>query len=331
MVDSYGEGRELPAPGEVQTEPAEQTATGFKLAGKLNPEESPTTYYFIYKKSGEVECEDLEGCGPETTRGGPLTGATQQEVSAEVTGLTPGTTYVYWLIARNANGTVRGNEMSFTAPFMTKAEEEAKNKEEAAKRTLEQEEAAAVVAKKHQEDEATAAAAKKQLEEAAASHKKEEEAAPNKKKAEPPVPTATSRSPPRPSSSRATARRSSSSTASVSPPARQAHVQREEREGQEEGSQADDWNRDLLDLRRRSEDGEDQAGRRRARSAHCGSWPSQREPCDPRTRTEPEEHAGTDRGLRAAADVHQGVDAKQINSAHAVVLSGRHGQPRHSR
>jgi hypothetical protein len=104
-------------PGEVQTEPAEQTVDGFKLKGKLNPDNSPTTYYFIYKKSGEVECEDLEGCGPETTHGGPLTGGTQQEVPpAEVTGLAPGTTYVYWLIARNAKGTVRGNELTFATP-----------------------------------------------------------------------------------------------------------------------------------------------------------------------------------------------------------------------
>jgi hypothetical protein len=104
-----------PEPSEVQTEPAVQTATGFMLSGKLNPENSPTSYYFIYKKAGEAECEDLEGCGPHTTPGGPVTGDTQQEVSpAEVTGLTPATTYVYWLIARNASGTVRGNERTFT-------------------------------------------------------------------------------------------------------------------------------------------------------------------------------------------------------------------------
>ena len=125
VVDVYGEGRELPAPGEVQTEPAEQTATGFKLKGKLNPEGSPTTYYFIYKKSGEVECEDLEGCGPETMHGGPLTGGSEQEVPPlEVTGLTPGVTYVYWLIARNADGTVRSNELTFTVDAQPSIESE---------------------------------------------------------------------------------------------------------------------------------------------------------------------------------------------------------------
>ena len=54
----------------------------------MNPENSSTTYYFIYKKPGEIECEEIEGCGPETPHGGPLTGDTQQEVPAlEVTGL----------------------------------------------------------------------------------------------------------------------------------------------------------------------------------------------------------------------------------------------------
>jgi hypothetical protein len=104
-----------PEPSEVQTEPAVQTATGFMLKGKLNPESSPTSYYFIYKEAGAAECEELEVCGPRTTPGGPIVGDTQQEVSpAEVTGLTPETTYDYWLVARNANGTVRGNERSFT-------------------------------------------------------------------------------------------------------------------------------------------------------------------------------------------------------------------------
>jgi hypothetical protein len=105
------------SPAKVQIEPAEQTPTGFKLNAKVNPEGSATTYYFIYKQAGEVECEDLEGCGPETPHGGPLNGDTQQEVQAEVTGLTPGPNYVYWLIARNAfSEDVRSASLGFTTP-----------------------------------------------------------------------------------------------------------------------------------------------------------------------------------------------------------------------
>ena len=33
-----------------------------------------------------------------------------------MTGLTPGTTYIYWLIARNAHGTAVGNQLTFTTP-----------------------------------------------------------------------------------------------------------------------------------------------------------------------------------------------------------------------
>jgi hypothetical protein len=104
-------------PSEVQTEPASQTSDGFVLRGELNPEGSATIYYFIYKKIGEAECEDLEGCGLETAHGAPLSGDGEQEVPpAEVTDLAPGTTYVYWLIAKNSNGTTRGRELTFTTP-----------------------------------------------------------------------------------------------------------------------------------------------------------------------------------------------------------------------
>jgi hypothetical protein len=105
------------SPAKVQIEPAERTSTGFKLKAKVNPEGSATTYYFIYKQAGEVECEDLEGCGPETPKGGPLTGNTEQEVQAEVTGLIPGTNYTYWLIAHNAfSEDVRSASLGFTTP-----------------------------------------------------------------------------------------------------------------------------------------------------------------------------------------------------------------------
>ncbi len=105
-------------PGEVIVQPAEATASGFRLGGKLNPENSPTSYYFLYKNVEDVECEDLEGCGTKVGEGGPLTGDAQQEVApVEVTNLTPGKTYIYWMIATNAEGsTVRSNESTFTAP-----------------------------------------------------------------------------------------------------------------------------------------------------------------------------------------------------------------------
>ncbi len=107
------------SPSEVLTGSAEATPTGYKLNGKLNPDGLPTTYYYEYIGSNEVECLDiepgLERCWHETAHVGPITGNTQQEVPPiEVTGLTVGVTYHYRLVASNADRTVFGNEASFT-------------------------------------------------------------------------------------------------------------------------------------------------------------------------------------------------------------------------
>lgn len=100
----------------VRTEAAKSTPHGFRLRGELNPDGLATTYYFIYKEASAVECEDLEGCGPETPTQGPLTGSRSKPVSSEVTGLTAGTTYIFWLVARNADGTAVGRQLKFTTP-----------------------------------------------------------------------------------------------------------------------------------------------------------------------------------------------------------------------
>jgi hypothetical protein len=106
-------------PSELVTGLAEPTPSGYKLKGKLNPDGLPTTYYYEYIGSNEVECLDiepgLERCWHETAHVGPITGDTQQEVPPiEVTGLTVGVTYYYRLVANNADGTVFGNEATFT-------------------------------------------------------------------------------------------------------------------------------------------------------------------------------------------------------------------------
>ncbi len=103
------------APSGVRTGAAKRTAEGFALNGKLNPDGSPTTYYFIYKEVGSAECEDLEGCGPETSKG-TLTGDTEKRVQPkEATGLRTGKSYEYWLVARNAYGAAIGKRRTFTA------------------------------------------------------------------------------------------------------------------------------------------------------------------------------------------------------------------------
>jgi hypothetical protein len=101
-------------PSGVVTEPAEATASGFNLKGKLNPGGLPTTYYFEYARD---TCD--EGCTPsKTAKGGPLTGDTQQEVRPmEVSGLSKEkATYWFRLVASNVDGTVDGGILNFTTP-----------------------------------------------------------------------------------------------------------------------------------------------------------------------------------------------------------------------
>ena len=123
------------APSEVVTEPAEQTASGYKLQGKLNPGGLPTTYYFEYIGASEVECLGVETCWPETAHMGPVTGDSDQQIAPiEVTGLRAGETYRYRLVASNSQGTVRGQVLTFTtalsAPGRSSGEEKSSSTDE---------------------------------------------------------------------------------------------------------------------------------------------------------------------------------------------------------
>jgi hypothetical protein len=101
-------------PSEVQTEPAETTASGVLLKGKLNPGGLPTTYYFEY---GPVACDESPRCVKTTAVAGPLTGSNRQEAPPiEVTGLVPGEKYWYQIVASNADGTREGGFLYVTAP-----------------------------------------------------------------------------------------------------------------------------------------------------------------------------------------------------------------------
>lgn len=97
-------------PQEVSTGPAtEVTETSAKLNGSLNPNHK-AVYYFEY---GTAPCTTTPtpSCGTKTATQGPLKGETLQSVTGqEVSGLTPGVTYHYWVVASNSKGTVYGQE-----------------------------------------------------------------------------------------------------------------------------------------------------------------------------------------------------------------------------
>jgi hypothetical protein len=104
------------APSELVSEPASAiTFSGADLNGKFNPG-ATASYYFEY---GTSPCQETNPttftCGTKTTVEGPRTGEAQQPVSpTEVSGLTSGETYYYWIVATNSDGTVHGQQETFT-------------------------------------------------------------------------------------------------------------------------------------------------------------------------------------------------------------------------
>jgi len=86
------------------TSVAESTAT---LNGSVNPNGSSTTYYFEYGTTTDY--------GSTTTSTDAGTGTTSVSVSADLTGLSEGTTYHFRLAATNSVGTSYGDDKTFTA------------------------------------------------------------------------------------------------------------------------------------------------------------------------------------------------------------------------
>ncbi len=102
----------LPAGAAVTVSPTATTGvasqlgpSGATLNGTVNPEGKTTTVYFEY------------GTDPTKltkTASSSHTGSADVAVSSKVTGLTPGTTYTYHVVASNSDGTVKGLDGTFT-------------------------------------------------------------------------------------------------------------------------------------------------------------------------------------------------------------------------
>jgi hypothetical protein len=107
---------ELVAPSEVHTEPVGAvSATIAHLNGRANPGGS-AQYYFEY---GTEPCEPAGNagngiCGAATVPVRSVGGDVEQEVPPiEIVNLAPKTTYHYWIVVTNSDGTVRGDEQTF--------------------------------------------------------------------------------------------------------------------------------------------------------------------------------------------------------------------------
>lgn len=81
------------------------TNTTATVNGTVNPNGQSTTYYFQYGTTTAY--------GAKTTTAGPISGSTSQSVSANLSGLVPGATYHYRLVAVNASGTANGADATF--------------------------------------------------------------------------------------------------------------------------------------------------------------------------------------------------------------------------
>jgi hypothetical protein len=101
-----GSAGQAPAAPQATTEPAsaigQTTAT---LNGVVDPEGAPTTYRFDYGTSMAY--------GTATATQDAGSGTSQRAVSATLTGLSPGTTYHFRVVA-SGNGTASGDDLTFT-------------------------------------------------------------------------------------------------------------------------------------------------------------------------------------------------------------------------
>jgi hypothetical protein len=91
----------------LETKPATGVGrTTATLHGVVNPNGAETEYWFEYGEKGKLTSK--------TTKTGAGSGETNLKESATVTGLAPGETYYYRVVAKNVNGISEGLEEPFT-------------------------------------------------------------------------------------------------------------------------------------------------------------------------------------------------------------------------
>jgi hypothetical protein len=134
LIVSYGAGQTIPGGG-PQTfttppaaEPAVSTLAAFALQeteatlnGKVDPEGGADAEYFFEWGAGSG------GSYEHATKAANLPpDSTEHDVSATVTGLTPGSEYHFRLAAKNSLGSVQGNDLTFMAASTPPAKEATK-------------------------------------------------------------------------------------------------------------------------------------------------------------------------------------------------------------
>jgi hypothetical protein len=97
-----------PAPAASTGSASDVTHTSATLHGTVNPRGLETTYFFQYRTSTAYR--------KHTSSHSAGSGTTTDAVSALISGLTPGTTYHYRLVAHNAAASSEGADHAFTTP-----------------------------------------------------------------------------------------------------------------------------------------------------------------------------------------------------------------------
>ena len=87
--------------------------TSATASGTVNPNGRSTSWYFEYGTTTSY--------GRRTSSRSAGSGNANTQVSGSLTGLAPGTTYHYRLVASNGDGTTRGRDGIFTTPFAPRA------------------------------------------------------------------------------------------------------------------------------------------------------------------------------------------------------------------
>ncbi len=110
---AYGDGQAfttlsppVPAPTVTTGSASQVTSSSATLNGTVNPNGAGTNYYFEYGTT--------TGYGSATASAGAGSGSSNVSVTANLTGLSTGTSYHYRLIASNNGGTAYGDDQTFT-------------------------------------------------------------------------------------------------------------------------------------------------------------------------------------------------------------------------
>lgn len=113
--DGYGDVCDEREPVAITGGASELTGTTAKVEGSVNPEGEATTYQFAYGTT-----EEYGQTAPATAKE-VGSGSTAVAVSESLSGLSPGTTYHYRLVAVNAAGVDEGEDATFSTPKLPTA------------------------------------------------------------------------------------------------------------------------------------------------------------------------------------------------------------------